>query len=69
MYQRMISKRTSWDGPDHIHKGKGKFNKFRVLLYSGCGSTILMLMLIKNLNPKEDNVIQWHTQAGNITTS
>ena len=30
-------------------KGKAKFNNFRILLNSGCSSTIVMLRLIKNL--------------------
>ena len=50
-------------------KGGAKFKKFRILLDSGCSSTILMGRLIEKLTPKEDAVIQWHNQAGSITTN
>ena len=53
----------------NTQKGKQKFKKFRILLDSGCSSTILMGRLIQNRIPKIDNVIQWHMQAGNITTN
>ena len=48
-------------------KGKLKFKKFRILLDSGCSSTILMVKLFEKLGPKKDAVIQRHTKAGNIT--
>ena len=36
---------------------------------SGCSPTILLGMLVEKLSPKKDTVMQWHTQAGNITTN
>ena len=50
-------------------KGKAKFKYFLTLLDSGCSSTIVMNRPISKLNPKKDNVVQWHMQAGNITTN
>ena len=35
-----------------IHKGKAKFKNFRILLNSGCRSTIIMVMIMKNLLQK-----------------
>ena len=52
----------------NTQKGTEKFKNFRILLDSGCSSTILMKRLIEIPNPKRDDVIQWHTQAGNINT-
>ena len=28
---------------------------------------ILIRIIITKINPKEDDVMQWHTQAGNVT--
>ena len=50
-------------------KGKARFNFFRILLDSGCSSMIVMISLVKKLSPEEDAPMQWHTQAGNITTN
>ena len=36
---------------------------------SGCISTIVMVILVKTLSPEEYSPMQWHTQAGNITTN
>ena len=36
---------------------------------SGYSSTILTRRLIIKLNPNKDSTMQWHTQAGNITTN
>ena len=49
--------------------GKTKFKNFRDLLYSGCSSTIAMGRLIQKLNSEEDDLMQWHTQAGRITAN
>ena len=50
-------------------KVKSKFDKFLILLDSVYSSTILMGRLVNKLYPEKDAVIQWHTQAGNITTN
>ena len=50
-------------------KGKAKFENFRILLDSGCSSTILMGRLFEKLHPKKEAMMQWHTQSGNITTN
>ena len=50
-------------------KGKAKFKKFRILLESGCISTVVMGRLIEKLHPKKDAPIKWNTQARNITTN
>ena len=52
-----------------MRKGRAKFKNFLILLYSGCSSTILMGILVENLKLEKDDVTQWHTQAGNITTN
>ena len=36
---------------------------------SGCGSIILLVRIIQNNNPKEEAMMQWHTQAGKITNN
>ena len=46
-----------------------KFNNFRILLDSGCSSTILMGGVVEKLKPEKHDVMQWHTQARNITTN
>ena len=38
------------------------------VLYSGCSSTIVMIRLISEHNPKKDSVMKCNTQAGNINT-
>ena len=53
----------------NTHKGRVEFNNFKILLDSGCSSTIVMRRLIEKLNTKKDNLIQWHTYAGNINTN
>ena len=35
---------------------------------SGCSSTIVNIILTTKIKPKEDSVMQWHMQSGNITT-
>ena len=47
-------------------KDKPRFKNFQILLDSGCSSTIVMRTLITRLKTKEDSVMQWHMQAGNI---
>ena len=41
--------------------------KKRMLLDSGCSYALVMKRLTANLYPKTYDVMQWHTQAGNIT--
>ena len=53
----------------NTRKGKAKFNNFRIILDSGCSSTIVMWRLVKKICSKNDSMMQWHTQAGNITTN
>ena len=53
----------------NTQKGKARFKKFRILLDSGCISTIVIRRLITKLNLKEDAVIQWCSEARNITTN
>ena len=36
---------------------------------SGCISTIVMVILVETLSPEEYSPMQWHMQAGNITTN
>ena len=53
----------------NIRKGRAKFKKFLILLDSGCSSTIAMRRLVEKLSLEKDALMQWHTQAGNITTN
>ena len=53
----------------NTRNGKVKFKNFLILLDIGCSSTVVMLRLVKKLSPQKYYVIQWHTQAGNITTN
>ena len=50
-------------------KGRAKFKNFQILLSSRCSPTIIMGSIVEKLYPEKDAVIQWHTQAGNITTN
>ena len=50
-------------------KGRARFKIFRILLDSGCSSTIITRKLVKKLGLEEYSPIQWNTQAGNITTN
>ena len=52
-----------------IEKGRAKFKNFRILLDSGCSSTIVTKRLVEKLHPGINAVMQWHTQAGYITTN
>ena len=53
----------------NIRKVKVKFKNFLILMDSGFSSTIIMGRLVEKLNPDKDAVMQWHTQAVNITTN
>ena len=53
----------------NTRKDKAKFKNFRVLLDSGCSSTIVMGRLVEKLYPGKYSQMQWHTQAVNITTN
>ena len=50
-------------------KGKAKFNNFRIIFYSGCSSTIVMVRLVLKIGIEKYAVMQWHKQAGNITNN
>ena len=50
-------------------KDRAKFKNFRILLDTGCSYRILMGRLVQRLGPKKYDVMQWHTQAGKITTN
>ena len=47
--------------------GRESFKNFRILLESGCSSTISMRRLVEKTRLEKRAVIQWNTQAGNIT--
>ena len=49
-------------------KGKAKFIFF-ILLDSECSYMIIMVRLIEKLRPEKDTIMQWNTQARNITTN
>ena len=53
----------------NTRKVRSKFKNFPVLLESGFSSNILMVGLVKKLAPEKDALMQWHTQAINITTN
>ena len=53
----------------NTRKAKTKFSKFRILLDSGCSFAVVMGRLVEIIHPKKDDVMQWHTQANNITTN
>ena len=46
---------------------RAKFKNFLIILDSGCSSTIVMGRIVGKLNTEKYSVMQWHTQAGNIT--
>ena len=50
-------------------KGGMKFNNLCILLDIVCSFTIVIRIIIKQINPKRYTVIQCHTQAGNITNN
>ena len=49
--------------------GRANFKNFQSLLESGCSSKIVMGGLVEKLFLETDDVMQWHTQAGNITNN
>ena len=49
--------------------GRESFNKLPIPLDSRCSSTIVMGRIVEKLCLEKDYVMQWHTQAGNITTN
>ena len=53
----------------NTRKGRLKFKNFRIILDSGCVSTLVIGSLVEKICLEQDDVMQWHTQAGNITTS
>ena len=53
----------------NTRKSRAEFINFRIRLDSGCSSTIVMRRPIAKINPKEYDMMKWHTQAGNITTN
>ena len=52
----------------NTRKRRTKFKNFRILLYSGCSYTIVVKRIVENYTLKYA-VMQWQTQAGNITTN
>ena len=60
---------TILHGCINIRKDKSKFKYFRILFNSGCSSAIVIRRLNEKLFPEKYYVMQWHTQAGNITTN
>ena len=50
-------------------QGKAKFKNFCVLLESGCSFMILMGRLTKKVGLEKYSMMQWNTQAVNITTN
>ena len=53
----------------NTRRGKAKFKNCRILLDSGCSSTIVLGRLVKQLGLEKDSPVQWNTQSGNITTN
>ena len=53
----------------NTRKGRAKFKNFQIILDSECSYTIEIESLVKKLCPVKYAVMQWHTQAGNITTN
>ena len=49
--------------------GRARVKNFQILFSIGCSSKIVILMLVVKIVLKEDDVMQWYTQAGNITTN
>ena len=49
--------------------GRANFKNFRVLLGIGFSSMTVMIRLVEKPHPEKYYVMQWHRQAGNITTN
>ena len=41
----------------NTRKGRAKFKNFRIILYSGCSPTIVMIRLVEKLYPEKDAVM------------
>ena len=48
---------------------KARLKNFQNLLDSGCSYKIVMIRLVEKLCPEKYAMMQWQTQAGNITTN
>ena len=53
----------------NTRKDRLRFKKFWIILDSGCSFTIVTVRIVEKLHPEKDAVMQWHTQAGNVTTN
>ena len=53
----------------NTRKWKVEFKNFRIILDSGCSPTIVIGRLVKRKGLEKYAPMQWHTQAGNITTN
>ena len=53
----------------NTRKGKEKFKNFWILSEIGCSSTIVMVIIVVKLHTEKDDMMQCHTQDGNITTN
>ena len=53
----------------NIRKGISKFKNFLILLNSVFSSTIVIIGTFERICPEKYAVMQWHTQAGNITNN
>ena len=53
----------------NTRKVREKFKNFRIILDSVCSSMIVTRRMDEKLCPEKYAVIQWQTQAGNITTN
>ena len=47
---------------------KANYKSFCIILDSGCSYTILMGRIVNKLGLEKDALMQWNTQARNITT-
>ena len=52
----------------NTRKGRAKFKSFQILLDIRYSSMIVTSRLVEKLLPEKDDVMQWQTQARNITT-
>ena len=53
----------------NTHSVNITFGKFRILLYRGSSSTIVMVNLTPKLKQEETKMTTWETQADNFTAS
>ena len=53
----------------NTRKGKAKFKKSRSIFNSSCSYMVVMVRIVEKLHPDKYYEMQWHTQAGNITTN